>query len=308
MAYQTGAAAGGADLLDKFRLFAISLGWAVNNWSTISTTQRWLSLQNAAGNFANFYWDGSSTMFGILATGFNGGALYTAQPGRSGRTATSMTAGAFPAYWFFGDANMLMCVTEISTGVFRHWGVGDLEKAGAYTGGWYMTSTRYNASSSGENYNPAPFDGATWPGITTYPNTIIRCDAESRNWWSCVRHDQSGPGAGEWNSDGMATGSVRLGGEDNYMNRSPNTINSLTVLGPVRIAINRSSSGLYSPIGTVRNIRSASMQLISPRDEIVFGTDTWKIFPLSQKATWTNSGTVNYNGSFDRGLAYKIVP
>lgn len=309
MAYATGSAAGGADLLDKFRIFAMSLGWAADNWSTITVTSRWLHLHNAAGLHADFYWDGvNSQMFGLGATAFNGSALYTAQPGRSGRTRTTMTAGAFPSFWFFGDTEGVMCVVEITTGVFRHFGMGTYDKVGGYTGGFWVTSTQFNVTTSGYAYQGSPWDGLSYPSTISYPNTVSRCDIEGKTWWSSMSINGAAASS-EWNSDAMATGSLRQGMEDSVAGRTPNTVNALSVLAPIRMLVNRGVSGLYSNIGTVKNIRAVTMSLLSPREEIVFGTDTWKVFPISQKATWVGSGVgQNLNGSYNSGIAYKIVP
>lgn len=160
MAFSTGSASDVFDLLDKLRLFALSVGWTVNK----NTTDE-LYLQRGsdywsfkAGNDLNSLDQGST--LGTAGTGgswvnpgiamqgnrgFDTGLAWNAQPGES-KMASLM--GVFhnttvPEYMFFADnaspATYIHVIARRDTSYWTMLALGVAEKFGTWTGGAYQT-------------------------------------------------------------------------------------------------------------------------------------------------------------------------
>lgn len=107
MAYETGAATGPNDLLDKLRLFAIGQGWVVNRWvAADSGRELCLSKGSAYYNMRSYQNEtvfsngsGSYQHYGISINGSDGylpGNAWDRQPGYPIRTGGSANSTSGP--------------------------------------------------------------------------------------------------------------------------------------------------------------------------------------------------------------------
>lgn len=152
MAYQTGTASSVTDLLDKFRLFAISSGWTVNRWADGSIGKELcISKGSAFFNFLAFQ-GVHSPLNGLSSTvphtgihlngsdGYSGALAWDRQPGYPQRYYTGssdqahvtfpmvLSNGPYPAYHFFDvDGKTLYAEVEFLTGTFMRFGCGSLD-------------------------------------------------------------------------------------------------------------------------------------------------------------------------------------
>jgi len=56
-------------------------------------------------------------------------------------------------------------------------------------------------------------------------------------------------------------------------------------------------------LGFMPDIRGMNIGQFAPKDTVVIGSDTWQVFPSSQKTTAAVT-----NASKNQGIAYKQVP
>lgn len=303
MSYQTGASSGLADLIDKVRLFAAANSWTIDFQGVSVGGVGWVHMHNADGNHVDLVVATTSYMYIISSTGYDAAQDCYNQPGRSARCRTDFLPSGFPNYFLFGDEHGFMCVTEISTAQFRHFGCGVLDKVGAYTGGFWITSSL--GQTYQQYYNNFPFDGSPYYPHGQ-PGTEVRCDFEGHTWWTGLPPGNIGaPFAGEYRSEPRAVWSNRAGMEDTLYYRTPNTANALSILAPLRCMVERNFTGLYSLIGTVKDIRQVNINLLSPKDEVAYGGDTWKVFPVSIKGPESSGPYTQGTGNY--GMAYKMV-
>lgn len=298
MAYATGTSSGAVDIAQKLVTFCQALGWTVLKLEAVNVTSLWAVIGNVA-QLVNIYADGDSIYFSHI-TLFDNTKDRENQPGKSQWTRCVLGGSAYPSYFFFGDGAQFIGVVERSTGVFRTFGFGTLEKAGSYTGGQFLTGTNYESPIGETNWNSAAFD--YYGGIyTSHFCTQARVAVDGKTDFYSQTNNM---GDGVTYPRLMTT--ARGGIEQDITTRTPNTFNALTPLAPIRMAVERSNSGLYSPIGTVRDVRVVNMKLLSPKEEIVLGSDTWKVFPMSSKVPWVGYPQTNF-GSGDYGFAMRKV-
>ena len=205
MTYETAGASSANDLIDKLRIFAENNGWTTD-YSGASAAAGSNNSAPGAGSTAVLLHKG-----GICAGFFTDTKLRTvddpgqfigtthypgpynpaqapaAQSGMSSIFWTNNISGPYQASHFFADDNYLHAVVEVTPGSFRHFGVGQLEKAGALTTGAYAHGIRWRFTVSQGwinnfllSYHTIPFDDGA---LSTFHNdvqgTMIRAD---RRW------------------------------------------------------------------------------------------------------------------------------
>lgn len=110
------------------------------------------------------------------------------------------------------------------------------------------------------------------------------------------------------------TASVLLNGNSPGISAVPGLIAAQPYSGGVTLGalpfIHMSGSGITSPamfLGMFPGVRLCSMNSFSPRDEITYSTDTWKLMPLLKKTDIAGLQVGNIVSSGEMGYAYKKV-
>lgn len=317
MAYETGTANNINDLLDKFRLFAISQGWTANRWVTAGSGRE-LCIQKGSA-FFNFrsvnnettIINGSSGSgrFGLSlngSDGFSSGAAWDRQPGYPLRTSstngdqghaftpTFFSAGPYPAYHFFApDDKSLYAVLEVVTGTFLHWGVGslDLFNPAAPGGGRFFYGT-------GGHYPLTATSGTVWLAVDVDSSSVAlelvpgrQADYNTTGNNFCGSFLRCAFGSFDnWAGSGRTPAATHMfeawqgGGCHDRVLRdySPSPMNGIGLLTPNIAAVNRNNEFLQ-PVGVFPGLRYMDMTNYLPGDEFTFGSDTWKVFPWFQK-------------------------
>lgn len=292
MPVQSGTATDPIDLLDKIRLFASTNGYTVNRWAE-EVTDQWVLNLTKNGKYYNF-----------LARNTNDDILLSLSTSYSAVTWGNQTddsaginvhinaiSGPFPGYDFFVTGSAFHCVIEAATGVYRHLNFGELIKYGSYTGGEYICGHYWHTSPS---YIDIPRSGGHSVGFSDYYSNqtyarggVVRADHTglSPNW--AIFGDQDG--------GDRAIGNIWGFTNTHLLSNSPNAINEVTPLLPIRIYVN-DTSNTYFKIGEVQSMRCCKMSNINPEEVILAN---WKIFPVCAK----NGATDQYN-SGEYGIAY----
>ena len=332
MAYELGTSSSVVDLLDKFRLFALSRGWSVNRW-VVAGSGRELCIQKGSAFFNFRAWSNETMLLnGNMATskygitingsdGYDAGSAWDRQPGYPVRGNTSggnqghvlfplvTTVGPFPAYHFFSpDTKTLYAEVEITTGTFLRFGCGSLDLfnpaasgGGRFcysTGGSHVTATTINA------WLGADADQASY-AMELFP--FRGADYSSSNvghsFGSMLRvafgSFDNWAGSGRTVAlEGLGMACQGGGVHDKVLRElSQNPMNGVGLLLPNIVSLNIGDE-LLSPVGVIPGIRHMDMSNYLPGDEFTLGTDTWKVFP------WYSKGGIGYN----RGIAYlKVV-
>jgi hypothetical protein len=208
MAYQTGTPASPVDLLQQMNTFLVANGWTSDK--NAADGSGWETHLHNGAVYAHLCATVGSAAFAVqavtgyalflyLSDGFNGSALWNAQPTNppfaNGTTnavgvGMNLSAGPFSAYYFFTDAsnNNFVCVLEKTPGLFEYLAFGtSLKKCGTWTGGPYFLAS--SCGESGANGAPTPNEagynatsycpGAHDADPTGGASAFVRCDSDS---------------------------------------------------------------------------------------------------------------------------------
>lgn len=312
MAYETGNALNTTDLLDKIRIFALAQGWTSNRFSAI-TGGYWLNLSKGA-QFVNLTsHDVNGTISGQGATSYDSGSAHTAQPGRISTNQWAVTndlVGPYTGYHFFGGADYIHVVVQVSPGRYAHFGFGTLLKYGAYTGGEYVYGTWWSFRSVGtfgspnSTYHSPPFDA-------TY-STATSSSHDGGTYFTMVRFAEAASAQGSWLRtaqsviSGYATGFSRATNTstptDSIMARQPAVFNGMSQVVPIHISAVRNDT-LVSWLGSPKDMRQFRMYYHEHGDVLAMGQDEWIVFPLKFKYPTNASVALPSSGVY--GLAYR---
>lgn len=332
MAYQTGTATSGSDILDKLRIFVLSLGWTVNRWVTAGSGKE-LCIQKGT-SFFNFrsYENESAVIVNVTSInrygiGLNGSDAYGAgnawdrqvgYPIRLGGAPTTdqiqayvpfvVNFGPFPSYYFFSpNTDNVHVEIEVTSGCYLRFGFGKLTLFNSATSGegryFYGTNSDATVTSSSTN--------SSWLGTdidnVSYSQEEVpfRCadinslTGQIGSYLRTAFDSFDGWCTSCYTIANNRTGQACQGGgvHDKILrDSSPNSLNGIGFLTSNIVSVTR---GTYlNPIGVIPNIRFMDMTNYQPGDEFVIGSDTWKVFP------WYQQG----GRSYQRGIAYKKIP
>lgn len=323
MAYQTGNAKSMADLMSKLLEFAQPLGWVVD----YSSDNRW-HIHNSDGYYA-FQFNASregGTLWHYIATGYDAGQILENQPGCCVNNAyktinprsNAIHENEIVTYDFFGTAQYLHVVIQLSEARFRHFGVGTLDKEGDYVGGQYVFGT----------YSPAwNKDSYYYSSLTQYPYFGFAKDSH----YSCIRADFIGGDIrspyywtgmdeyrisnryksdfGKWiQSMGDSGGPGWIKHPDDWLvNLSQSNFGNRLIPVPHSL-IAQGVDGLFYRLGTLPDRYCCMMRGIFPRQILELDGERWMIIPAkrfeSTNADWhpdkkETSGVI--------GVAYRII-
>lgn len=310
MAYQTGTLSGNAAILTTLATFAAANGWTID-----TNVAGWLHIHNAAGQHVDFrnndYYVWLRPATGYLAAGSGGNS--TNQPGSpeaswfevAMATHISFAISGTMTYWLMGNLNQIAMVLKLPGGNrYAHMVFGTGTKHGTYTGGEFVTASRYDAAGTGFEYgNASIFDG--YQNTNGGPNTVIRCSLGGGVYRASLNIEQDP----NWDQDtspdpqpvthyGPMTGRFWL--EHNPQMIGNSAIEIKAAMMRLRALIVDPDTELIRPYLTLPKVRAVDMTDISPEAEITVGGNTWKVFPASRKATLAT----DYNASENYGIAY----
>lgn len=336
MAYQTGTASSIEDLVEKLKIFAAGLGttpWTVDEWDP---TNNQCTLHRGSC-YVSFWWAESGTALGIYQSlGFiNTSTLAYNQTDDSGNGATStpittgrrvnftngtggggsVNAGPYTAYHFFageGSTPYIYIVVEMSTGVYRHFGFGNLVKASDFTGGEFVyghvwaTDTNADAPSANaqcfllDGLGNVPADQATMH-LEGLPGQAVGSKwGVFYNTTTSIGNDRAG------NARLQLFGGAR-GGLYGYslawMRASQLAAHKLMIPVVAMLRSTAASPHTWRYLGEMPDVRLLNIHFFNPGDEITVGADTYVVFPWVRKQYLVS----NTEESWNAGVAYKKV-
>lgn len=309
MAYQTGTSTGPADLVDKMRVFAAGMGWAVDfngPRTDPGYTGRVVILRSGALSCA-LYTDGAAGYSSnpgpyvgayTFRGAYNSGLNPMEQAGKSSGTASNKMAGPYQAYWLFGGPTYLHCVVELSAGLFRHIGVGVLDGAGSLTTGAYNYALRWSSYYNEIAYFDSSAHCVPWDDRGSLASTQIHADVDGASpvIMQMRQSETSDQATGGWRST-SGYGLIRP-----LADCGLSTLTGRAILSPLIVAGAR-QGGFRSILGAPRDLRLVRMDNLAPGDTITLGADTWRCFPVCRK-----NGVSGQESSGPYGYAYRVAP
>lgn len=328
MAYETGTATDIGDLVDKLFTFATGLTttpWTENELDIVSKRQGTLTLGDCV---VTFRWDNTtSTDLGLYQSlgWLTGKAAHemtdddgsgdNSVPINTGRRVNFQSTGPFTKYYFFageGDDPFIHVIVEVDAGRFRHFGFGNIEKHGTWTGGEYLYGHYWSQSTLDldtpvDNSHSFGLDGLNnvdYIGASLHiENFAIQGAGEK---WGVFTSDTTPINDRAGNSRKYIQGGMRQGfwgyalGWVQYS--SPNLYKPLIPI-PVIIRDNSPSPDTFQWLGVMPDVSIINMHAFTPAQEITIGSDTWVVFPWVRKQYLKNDTEESWNA----GLAYKKV-
>lgn len=324
MAYQVVSVSSPTAIIDAIHAFALALGFTIEYHDTNGSSERVLSISGGSlDDYAHFYMGTAGTdLYTLLSQDFSAGATIgqttRSQPARS----NLLTTGPYLNVFLFGEygtsSDYIHGVIEISSGYFRHFGVGHLNKIGTWTGGDYNYGTYWDQSPDHidgptNQYHCTPFD--FYGTITTEGNAgCIRCDdcdatgthpSGVDTSYCVVAHSyaravNAGYRAINTVTDDPGGGFARCVGGAYDVDAV--YFNNRVEPAPITCFVTR-DAGYSTIIGNVPAARFCSIGYLSPKDEITIGSDIWKVFPMVRLGTTADN--TERSGKF--AMAYKKV-
>lgn len=337
MGYSTGTSTGPNDLLDKLRVFLEAEGWTTNLYTAVGAGYR-LHIQKTASdgtvmyfNFRSAIAETGTTLItpdnngstngtvtaGILvngSTGYDIGSLWHSQPGfpinpydNKGYAGcmNPMSTSAIPAYYFFTVDDTVNVAVECTSGKFQFMSFGLLEKQGIYTGGQFFCASfcsdnPYYIYYIDSTFGPFYFTIQTSSNVSVSGGVFLDIDSVA-DWrvngvsyneivFPCVAGQTS-----------TVSGYSKSGMASFFYSKSPNFYNNITAMCPIYTFVKRSDNN-FSLLGWPSGVRFLNVLNYSAGQEIVYGTETWKIFPAND-VTGTAYTVLNPNC----GFAFKKV-
>jgi hypothetical protein len=327
MAYETGTASSLSNLLGKISTFAQANGWTEDELDTVNgnfafhkndiyISMRWnvadpevLAIYQAldydAGEEPGDHTDDSGN-------GYNTNTSHSNTNLDNERCIDDIGDGPFSSYYFFEDDNYLHIVVEISSNVFRHMAFGEIDKYSDWTGGEYCCSQNQFAAGPTDYRNTVLFDaryGYTSGDFARRAATIHVEDLPNQ--------DANGKWGQIWGINALASVPTDSAGEDKIniqggMRGGPiarhfANIPSSASTGMVTMVqigawyIDTVTDYVYL-LGYMPDIRFLNIRNFAPKQEVTIGSDTWVIFPTSQRTESAGTDSTYYSG-----IAYKKV-
>jgi hypothetical protein len=234
------------------------------------------------------------------------------------------------AYHLFSNGPYVHLVIEETPGRFRHLSFGFITKYGDFAGGQYLTagspieSSTTTANAFDVTNAQVPF-GMNGIGVSraqlasnAYPGTYVRADIDGKavgwtvlttgTYYDTSQYDYYGVGSytNVADSRGGPSGDRSLTSlaHDLAYHCAPQSWNGLAPMLPLYAGTFRSPyNGNWTLLGEFPDVRFLNIANFNPGDELILGTDVWKLFPIFQKAYAVLDEPI----SWDYGLAYRKV-
>jgi len=265
-----------------------------------------------------------------VCDGYSAGTAANLQTNNRKFVMVGPMATSLYAYHLFSNGDFVHVVIEETPGRFRHLSFGFINKYGAFAGGQYLTAgcpvesfttTPYSFNTSNQSI---PFgangQGPSRASLATYgyPGTYVRADIDgwtvgwrllTTGYWDTANLDVCGCAAYANATNNRA--GYNVSGTQNSLNTlahdlayhcSPQSYNGLAPMLPCYAGVNRTPYvGTWTLLGEFPDVRFLNISNFNPGDELILGTDVWKIFPLWNKAYTLGAEPISY----DYGLAYR---
>lgn len=276
------------DLINNLATFALAAGWTVER-NTLSGTNRTLTLKRAETDYIHVFNTSQDRILLRGSTGFDAGAVPSAQPGASpGGATVSRVQGPYPKVWFFADGPEVVVVVRRGdqNSAYASFAFGALAKYGTYSGGTYFDGTYFDQVTGGSS---GRWQNQRDHGLLAYgvgSSGYVRADADAVGQWHRIGEDalvQSGPlvaaNAYTTNQTAAVFSVARLIGA-----ADDNVFSGRSMLYPVELTVRRAGSPAYfSPVGASGLLRAASLAKFAPEDELSIASETWALFPTVSK-------------------------
>lgn len=321
MSYEAGQTTSIDDLFkSKLRTFALANGWTDPESPAVNGRQYYSKTGSGLNCFFGFRWDTTTPAnVGVYQalTYVNGSTVPGSHTNDSGQgVVTSFDNNTVTGgrcidldnntnnYWFFESDDYIHVVVEKTPVNFRHFGFGQLQKFGTWTGGEYAYG-HYTPTPgvSGDN-NCALLDGlSSGSGLAYLPSIhaeSLPSQTASGKWLVCggaytmnATTDRGGTGR-NFAQGGFRSGPVAYP----FAKWSGTPSQGLVPLTPIVVLY--ANGTRVHPLGMMRDVRAINMASYAGGQEITVGSDTWIVFPTVVKGTI--SGT-----TLNQGIAYKKV-
>ena len=303
MAFQTGSATGINDLLTKLFTFASANGWVIDK--AVTGTDGYLHRNNIYMGLP--YSASAINMY--QARGYTSSSPETL-PGNHPTSlapngspmVVSELSGAFDSYWFFESDVYLHVVVEVSDKLFRHFGFGEIEKIGAWTGGEYSYGHLWGQGSTvisamGNTGHKPPFDPPFAGGGTAEKNNSLAIYGTKTSGAALPGGGTSSPII-KWyraayqavnDGDGVPCGQLLPGGWRNtpyahMLSIGASDLNGFQALAPIPLFINDTSTtpDVDYLMGHIPDIRLVNVGALNIGQEYTIGGETWIPFPMGR--------------------------
>lgn len=333
MAFETGSATSVADLILKISTFLTSHGWTEDERN--NTDGDFAFSKNSV--FVSGRWDTTSPSIVALyqATAFDGAATlpgdHTGDSGNGYNDTSSHTNanldnerhfdlesdGSFPTYWFFENDSgpaYFHAVVEFATNKFVHFGWGEINKSGDWTGGEYVYGN-YHVGTAGSLTTNSTFllDGvfSTSSGVNNRRAATIRMSGVTdqpvgSSWGQVWGRDTNIPDDSASSDKAIVSGGFRSGGFATYLGLFAGSVTTGLIPGyPIHLFTlsNFITSGTKARhLGSMADVRGINIRNFSPAQQVEIGGDTWYVFPARFRDLTSVEGATGYSG-----IMYKRV-
>jgi len=219
-------------------------------------------------------------------------------------------------YWFFEDEIYVHVVLEVRPGEFRHFGFGEIQKFGSWTGGEYAYGHTHEFDTAAELSTSAIcamldgiYNSAT--GTEELRAATMRLvglpDQDPATVWANVWGGISGQGLDQaGNVRANVSGGFRGGFAARALGSySPGATGQSSIgvlpMYPINCWYLDTANTRARYIGSMPDVRGMNIASFAPGDEVTVSADTWVVFPLSIKQIGGDRSTGNL------GIAYKKV-
>lgn len=333
MAFTSGTATDLEDLIADISTFLQANGWTedrrdnaagIVGWSknSIFVSGRWdpadpqaLSLHQATAALpASGTEPGDAT--GDSGNGYNTSSSHSNTNLRTERY-VELGNGPFVHYAIFEqDASpaYVHIVVETSTDIFAHFGFGELDKVGdGWTGGEYCYGNVHESSTE-------LFANSTWLLDGVFGNTSGNDERQAATirisgfpsqlagsvWgqvWGRCRNDANAPDDTAGNPKVGIQGGFRAGPFAKHWGvMSADKLTGMIPMYSIGCFYCDNVNDYVYFIGWQPDVRAVNMRGIAAKEQVVIGSDTWHIYPATQRDIGNGSGTTGY-----MGIAYKEV-
>ncbi len=328
MSYETGTATDIENLVGKLFTFATNAdpGWTQDE---LDNTNNYGTMHIGSDLYVSFRWDTTpETDLGLYQSlGWtasmepheqddDSGNGDTGTPIDTERRVNFQDTGPYTAYHFFasdGAPRYIHAVVEVTSGVFRHFGYGTLNKFGDWTGGEYCYGHFWSQSTLNIDEPKAVahsfgLDGShnLNTGATLHVESLGSIQGANEKWMIFGSTTNGGTDTATEDRQ-VCYGGGRGGWWAYHLGwLEVSTINAYKPLIPIPVMVrdlNTAPDSLYY-LGEQPDVALVNMANFNPGDTITVGSDTWFVFPWVRKQKLE----VNTEESWNAGIAYKQIP
>jgi hypothetical protein len=273
-----------ADIPPLVAAFAADAGWTV-----VGTTL------TRAGGGLSFTLAAAIAGYDHTLTWTNGVNNARIVSPKLGGTASVPVVSIPSKVYLFGDADFIAIVVEYGFNSYRHLYLGNMVKAGDYTGGEVISGCTPLASNSGSSY-PMSFRAAAYLFAARQTvHSSANCGGvnvshvDNPTQWRKF----SGPVNDATPLDGF-NNATALGGyvddiNDAYVARGRSSYAGAQILVPINLYASMPITGdtRFAPLGHPAGVRMVNMADIDPAGTFMIGAETWQCFPALAKSVST---------------------